>query len=424
MKKTIQVFAQIQDILDERLQSKYHVIDRDDYMTVLYYINSMDIIARKFEDYKGYVYLNINNKVEYKNGNFKKSLRQQLGRKKINGKMVWIIDQIIKDFLYYNILERSKNYIPGEYSYGYKISNDLLSEIYIKDLYYREETIEYRLYEDEIPTNPTLKSIYDFLKSDRVTYDFEKALQWINLYSETSIEPTDKIREKVMIYTEMAIRFKHKNIFVKPGILSNRIYTNFNTIKRELRDFVKIDGEFLTSTDLKTSQPFLFASDLVKKFPDLKEAHDFYNDTTNVDSDIYTIFLNQWKSKNITSNIFNQKTKKMETIKLNTRKDAKPEFLRFMFKTNNKGGRRPFDIIFEERYPTLYKEIESNRDNLAVDLQNLESSLFLPVANKHLELGCLSVHDSLYFKKSDEEIIIKDLKQAFDNAGLLGYTLD
>lgn len=158
----------------------------------------------------------------------------------------------------------------------------------------------------------------------------------------------------------MVLDLYDKRIIAVEGEKGGRIFTNFNLIKRELRAFCTIDGVNLSYLDLKCSQPFLLASYLFQKYPE--EAKDFYNIVIN--DDIYLWFLKKWQDSGKSSYLsFNPKENRKLPKYIETRDDAKIEFLKMIFKSS--GETPQFEIIFKNEFPELYKKFKAIQPDLA-----------------------------------------------------------
>jgi len=278
-----------------------------------------------------------------------------------------------------------------------------------------EKYFKLLLKEDKEPEDGDCLAQYNLLKSDRFTIDINGALQWIDnkYYTERSISINQK-----RSYTRMALAIEDKHIFATKGERSGRIFTSYNTLKRELRDFCYIDGQKLISIDLKSAQPY-FISQRIKK--DLPNAKDFYNTITK--DDIYLFFLKQWNIDNPQGYYreYNIDQKRMEDIYLNTRDDIKPEFLKILFKI--KGRKSPIEDTFAKEFPTEYRYIQDHKEDLAISLQREESDIFIPVATSYADKGCLSIHDSLAFKRELLQDITKDIQKKFEEKGYTDHSI-
>ncbi|MCF8378449.1 MAG: hypothetical protein K9H49_02660 [Bacteroidales bacterium] len=103
---------------------------------------------------------------------------------------------------------------------------------------------------------------------------------------------------------------------------------------------------------------------------------------------------------------------------------AKIEFMRFPFK--GAGGGSMLQNIISKELPELYNIIkaEKKRTNLSVMLQRIESSIFIPVQHKFVNEGCLSVHESLYFRDDLAVRVQNELKEQFQVTGFDNFKLN
>ena len=60
---------------------------------------------------------------------------------------------------------------------------------------------------------------------------------------------------------------------------------------------------------------------------------------------------------------------------------------------------------------------------LGLFLEKLEAKIFIAVENRLVDLGCLSVHDSLYFKKSLFDMVKTELDKEFTKNNFRNYKL-
>lgn len=397
--------------LDTLLSSCYDdVTTRDDFISLMTYIERLMSFSKD------------NNTAWFENH----KLRPRFGRPTINKKRFWKLDLLIKKLVENNVLvktdynkahKKTRNYsyttVFSYYMEEFMLENEIkIVQEKISDKYYKLLRSN-----SERPDKTNLQTQYDLLKSDRFQIDVMRSLKWVSNqhYIEQSIS-----FNQFMCYNRMIFDLDNKHIFVSEGEKTGRVFTNFNLIKRELREFCTIDGEQLKSIDLKSSQPYFLFSYLLDKYPS-KESNKLYQIVT--EDDIYNWFLDKWKDKKqdfyTTWDMVNNIRK---PIYINDRDDSKVEFLKFVFKI--KGARSQYDIIFEDEFPELHKLISKIKDNLALKLQKVESSIFIPVATSFCDRGCLSVHDSLYYKPVLESKIKSSLDNQFKYLSYKHYSLN
>lgn len=156
----------------------------------------------------------------------------------------------------------------------------------------------------------------------------------------------------------------------KRGKKVNRTFHRVNTASKEVRALLRLNGNRLTEYDMASAHPFL--------------ALDLYEDPNCPESIAYKALLAQ----------------DIYSVFQCTRDEAKKALRKFFYsKKHNvrKNGSSSNTVAnyFKEHFPILYSTILGS-ENLAVRLQNLESSLFndyiVPIASK-LGLFYVSVHD-------------------------------
>lgn len=400
--KKISFTEQYLKILDELLFEHYNdITTREHYL--LFLLNLEDRMA----------YCN-KNQTPWINNNYE---RNRYGQVTINKKRHWRMDILIKtlsekDILFFTSFNKSKGLCRSYYYTVYfeYLLNDIERTIV-------QEEIPDKLYTKIIsninpPTDPYLIPQYNLLKSDRFKIDINKATNWINSQNLTT--------NKSLTYFRYIEDLNDKRIIVIKGEHSNRLFSNFNMMKRELRDFCYIDNKPLISIDLKSSQPYLFASYMLNKY-NTKDSKKFYELVIN--DDIYNWFLNKWNEYGKEYYMLYDKNLGYKIKKyIKTRDDAKPEFLKLLFKI--KGNDPPFTIIFKNEFPSLYKSLLNEQTILCLKLQKQESNLFVHLCNLFANKGCLSVHDQLCFIKEIEEELINELKKRFNSFNLRDYTLN
>jgi hypothetical protein len=399
--KTISFTQEYLKVIDDLLSSCYNkVTTREHYLLFL----------ERLEYKMAYC---CDNEIPYINNNVE---RIKYGLTSLNKKRVWRMDILIKNLIKKDILvattyQKEKG-LCRKYFYSPYFSY-LLSE--------HEHTIVNEEIPEELyikivanyipPTEPYLIPQYELLKSDRFRIDSVKAIEWI--------QNQDLTFDRKRIYLRYVLDINDKRIIATKGEHSNRLFTNFNLMKREFREFCTIDNKPLLSIDLKSSQPFLFASYMLDKYPSY-EAKRFFDLVTN--DDIYLWFLNKWNERD--SNyymIYDKAEAKKIKKEIKNREDAKPEFLKLLFKIG--GVDPPFTLLFKREFPSLYNSLLLEKATLCKSLQQKESYLFVPLCNQFAQRGALSVHDSLYFVKDIQDELLNELKKRFKQLNLNNYTL-
>ena len=362
-------------------------------------------------------------------GFFAKTLDKRYGTVKINGKRTHRYLILLNNLIDAGILLTDNSYKvksagKSAWSKSYRISNNFYDSL--TDIALIETT---SIYSNDINFYERVKkSSKHFLSSpkgrqmkqqlNKLELDTPAAMNWI----ETLLTDNKTSNKKIAIYVRYIkdILKKDWSFSISPNV--NRYFTTFNMIKSELREFFTVDGEKLVSADLKSAQPYFLASYLNDAFPTDDNIKQFYHDTTT--SDIYTMMLNEFLSNRPDGKYFGFKGE--QTIL--TRTDVKIAFLTVMFKPN-KGGAAILHE-FSKLYPAVYeamKRIKHKQHNaLSIKLQIIESTIFIGAYRELSDLGIwvTPVHDSLYVKASDKEIMLSVLNKHFALNGYKNYTLN
>jgi len=339
--------------------------------------------------------------------------------------------EIIYTLLNNNIISTNNHFIVGEKSKDYWISDSFMDIINNVEL-----DIQTDIYIDNEFLNNNISTIYNpkfnnILKTlNKLTFDYHGAMNWLlsldkNVHF-TKIDGTLNIN-KFNCYYRMIQNVNDKKWIVVEDEKTGRIFTTFNLIKRELREFCYLEGEKLVSSDLKSSQPYFLASYLLNKYNDNKNVQLFFNTITT--SDIYTYFLDRYVELNGSNSYEDYNTTKFinETKYITCRNDVKPQFCKVLFK-NNKGPAALLNV-FKTDFNDVYnyiKELKNVKSNeLALTLQSNESEIFIGTSNKlfNNDILNLTAHDSIYVKKSDKNIMLEFLNSEFVCNGYQKYEL-
>jgi len=394
-----------------------------------------DVYSRKLQREKFFLFLELierqscsytNKDIRYERARLKAEyIKHLLGRNYVD---------IVSALLDHNIIETDNQYIVGEKSKDYWIADSFMTKIELEDIYTMEEIIindfntyvklekEYKLNKEKFP------ELLDTL--DSIEFDYSAALNWFaNLDTNTYFIKSDGSfnTNKFNCYYRMINDINEKKWIIVEDEKTGRIFNTFNLVKRELREFCYINGEQLVCSDLKSSQPYFLASYLLKLYPVNSEVIRLFDVIKN--DDIYNYCLTRYTELK-GDNLYNEycsKELKMITKAITNRNDSKVQFVKLLFKGNK--GSAAFEIVFKNDFPFIYNAIKElkkeNKNELAIQLQSTESDVFISTY-KHLSkngIDCLPVHDSIYVKKSDYDVMLKTLKNEFDKQGFKDYKL-
>jgi len=429
MKHTIKFSTNFVNTIDSILESEYSETTPREAFFKLFYLIDFYSTYEKDREYASLHHSTID---------------KFLGRIKINGKEIHLNTVTITKSIEYNIISYTNHHFDGvgkinNYTRKYKFTDyfkykydETFSEIEINE---SSSKIIRKIYER--PTDKYLIPQYDLLKSNRISFDYFAANKWVNDNNIDWSENKDKaIRRMILDWSD-------KNILVESSEKSNRVFTNVTLMKRELRKYVKIDGEEMVGIDLKSAQPYLLSNRLINEDNSNVDYLNFYNYICF--DDIYNMFYNEWiilngSSKYMEYNIDTQETELKDISVYNqdgslnvdkTRDNSKKQFMRLMYKKSY--GSVPYQVILKNKFPDVYTRLQEiknelqkkhgNDYNLATDLQKEEASIFIPFINKWIKKGVLSCHDSIYVKKNEADQMKEELTNKFKEMGYNNYKL-
>lgn len=314
------------------------------------------------------------------------SIRKDFGRVKINNKIIWVLDKIIKTCIEKNIIECTGYSTSLHKTRKYRYTDSFLEKILNDNVdltleVFSEKTSKQLRKHYTVPTDKYLLKQYNLIKN-RLNIDVKSAKEWALSQYKEGFLTGNKYKNVERNINDL---IKKDLIIVVKDEKTGRVYTTFNLMKRELRSFCTIDNISLRSVDLKSAQPFFLASHLLHKYPNSEEVKYFYDIITK--EDIY-----MWLAEKLDNCV---------------RDEAKVEFCRYLYK-DNRGSCAAQEIIKNE-FPFIYEYIKifKRNNDMSIFLQNKEASIFMKVENKLVDRGCLSVHDSLYFRRDLDRVLVE-----------------
>jgi len=331
-------------------------------------------------------------------------------RMKYIRKIVPYGERYLNGLIELGIIKRSPYYIPGEISYRYNFTENYLSRYITAPL--TNTKIIYRIenaYQDL--GKESIKLIWGYSNQVKYLKQLTLAEGWRELV-ESYKSNTDQYNSVMA----SAMRIERGDFFYSIDSTEGRFHSNITNMKRELRQYLRINGKPLTNIDIKNSQPYL--STIILTYPSkvawltknpafsmllqsLKVSlnEDVKNYISLVASGMFYEFLIQEFSKE--GLIF-------------TRDETKIQVLRILFACN----RLPKDEInrkarqvFINRFPTVHRIFSKvrgrdqgskfeNSNRFAILLASIESYLLLNVIvkriNKELpKVIVMTIHDSI-----------------------------
>ena len=313
-------------------------------------------------------------------------------------------DKYLKGLIDLNIIQRTGRPIKGQTSYQYNFAPDYLSK------YISLPLNNAKLIRRIEKVHSTKKTVYGYseqvkyLKQLTIVYDYTKFLE--------TITDTNKYNSAL----SSATRILNGNITYSVDDTSGRFHSNITNMKKELRQFLRVNGEPLVNIDIKNSQPFL--STILLTNPK-KVAHFTNNSAFSVLLQTLKVSNNEDVKKYISlvvsGQIYEYLMIKFEDNGLILdRSETKLQMLRIMFARNrspknetNKKARQ----IFINEFPTVHKTFSkirgtktgdkfTNFKRFSILLQTIESHLLLKVILKRIKTEMpdtitITIYDSI-----------------------------
>jgi len=324
----------------------------------------------------------------------------------------WKLPAIIKTLTERDILQASPYYFDlldkrNSTTRKYKYTEEFERQIITDNIRFSIGCITQKTYERLIKTNKPEKyyllAQYEILNSHRFNIDLDKASQWlIKQFRTRSIT-----KNSYQVNMRVILSLDNKdNIYVKQDEITGRVFTNFNCMKRELREYCTIDGEKLNSLDLKSAQPTFLAHQLLNQYPADEDVQRFYTIVTQ--EDIYD-FLDQ--------HYFYREYYEEFEMPTTLRDQSKVEFMRWIFSDSR--GSAGYSNAIKNEFPNVWRIVQNgknqyrkNDSNYAIELQKIEAKIFIEDVREIFSHGVLSVHDSLYFKSGLKDLVEDDLRES------------
>jgi hypothetical protein len=419
-------------------------------------------------------YLKVNDK--FSAGNFSKSYALNLEGftqleevllvdptfvKKVNETARRRTDFILKTYpesqaIYHTILQTSVDYEPCLQHLNKKFNVNFFKELYSHLLgrYGRENTKE--LLRLCIKANSYTGKFKLTLKNQIKNryglkpYDLENLLKYTSSF--TTYKSYIWHLKNWKRLSEADIDHKKNFIFFTTD-KSKRLYHNASSTPKDIRKFLRVQGEPLVEIDASNSQWFLLVALLEAKAVETRE-HILYSHNKNRSSKVeggrtttnhnhtktlplmFPTFsselqtLKAYLEQGVFRQVFTAVISEMQGHEYTEGKTKGLLIKRILFEDPNRNYmvKEPIVQAFKSLFPTLYKSIVwlkkegldyhslgySQSDSykaLAVELQRMESSIFVRGVHKHLEgVLRLSIHDALLVRQNDVKRVLNALK--------------
>ena len=378
------------------------------------------------------------------------------------------------------ILMEKPNYQPGIKSMGYKLNDELFSDPGERWVVLGSNA-EKRLFKFEqegIKKYEDFKLSYKFLLDryeSNITIDSE-AMDYVSNLKSLLLEKVDKFdgdKEEMVKRINNMIRgmnskirsIEKKKFKTSVSMNNHRLNSVITNLNRELRYYLKINGNRLVEVDMKSSQPYVLGSILT---------NDFFTESTRIDYRLSSIYPQLYSQLNyISSNPTSGITSKIEKSIYNNKEGFPLHFmsggmyscpeiqsyrnlpfkegfyshLNMTFFNRDFGTQKVKDDImlvlnlkelekrkhieliqqFKIHYPNINSFIESVnslnafKSAVAILLQRSESYLFLLVGCKAVNeqlpnVPFLTIHDSILIEEQYSETTKRILEESITNS--------
>lgn len=329
--------------------------------------------------------------------------RAVLGRVKINEKAYHSLYVVRNDLKKLGVIDfkitGTSDIVNGSYTRTvyYKINDDLLNQGW-REIHHPNNRIIVKVKEQQQYTG-IYKNLRDILLNVSIDYDGAiKALEQLNL------------DEKKKSYNLTRINSIHDGVlsFSVDFKSTNRVFNSITNLKRELRQFVLINGKPIRDIDVSNAQPLLFCKMI-------REYTNAYLPNSAADIEKYIELCE-------TGNLYKYLSAKFGVE--NTSDFKKEFFAKVFFSTE----RRKYKIrkMFDKLFPTVSKIVsfykKTNYKNLAIELQRFESEVIISnVARNLIDLGVnefITLHDAIFCTDELFDTVRTEIILGFNKFGL------
>ncbi|NMB82015.1 MAG: hypothetical protein GYA14_09370 [Ignavibacteria bacterium] len=350
------------------------------------------------------------------------SLNGQFLHKVLGGNYIkylrWLIDS--------GIIESDKHYEPNKKSIGYRLTekyrNEKFRKVEITNKRLIEKIEKLKVQHEQSISNPTLIYLIKCLKS--IKLDFDGANNWLvqNISEINNYEYSNATSSIDLLYSNDS----HFTV----SSLTGRFYSTVTNLKKELRPFLKYNGQSLVEVDIANSQPFFLNFLLIDYYSNNNSLIKSYSDIKYISYDTKNNLPDDSKKYiDLTSKgVFYEYLMEAFNYSGDRDKFKKMLFARVYYNDTLKGGREEW-FLFQDLFPSVAEVIthhkKENYKNLAIMLQIAESDMMIyKIVPKLIEkiIYALTIHDSYLVIENDSAEVKKIILNEFKNLyGLIPF---
>jgi hypothetical protein len=325
-------------------------------------------------------------------------------------RLVPYAERYLNGLIELEIIKRSPYYVPGQISYRYTFTPEYQSRYISLPLTNTKLIRRIRMAYSEIG-----KDAIRLIRGNTSQVKYLKQLTLADGWQEL-VESFKEDTNQYNAILASAMRIVNGDIFYSRDATERRFHSNVTNMKRELRQYLRVNGKPLTNIDIKNSQPYL--STIILTYPAkvaglakniaLSMLLQTLKVSTNedvkkyiklvADGQFYEYLIKEFASEGMTL----------------TRNETKIQVLRVLFAPN----RLPKDdinrkcrLIFRNRFPTVHRIFSKvrgrdqgtkfeNSNRFSILLATIESYLVLDVIVRRIhkklpDTIAITIHDSI-----------------------------
>jgi hypothetical protein len=365
------------------------------------------------------------------------------------------------DYLIHSsIIETDNRYIVGEKSKGYRFKTEYRVPLKVVDL---TRKVLFKKSRKTTAYDFQMENKYEYLWkwfSPLLTIDINMSLDFIEKQYRSDIAQgnTNALRKFNSAFISIH-KFASKEFRLSVDTTAGRLHTNLTSLKSELRNFIKYDGNELVSIDIKNSQPCFSGVLFNPKFYESKNtnpvechlnifkdkiakksqiatksllthlfinsplsSHMLVNNTQHTDIQSIESYLEFVQDGSLYEYLANKMSQMEGTEIIQDRKKLKAIIFTSLFTSNRFIGQEDAASkrLFKKVFPDVYKIFSMLKKNdktlLSKILQRIEAKVVLDciakrISKEYPELPLFTIHDNIVVLRGYELYVAQVIKE-------------
>lgn len=354
------------------------------------------------------------------------------------------------------LIEVDEQFIEGELSRGYKLSEKFNSDLVIVNLNSSNIAIRTMVKKEQFEDKYRARKVSflsKWLNSPLFTFDFDLACSYLKKNRQSIEQDEDDMGNAYRNALYNMHRIKEKDFYFLVDDTSLRLHTNLVNLNKKLRPFFKYDSNDLVNIDISSSQPYLAIILLnpsfykpyqkinltklgITKIPEAEIKGILRDPPLTLENDEnYTKYLDTKKYIELVTGgtfyeYFEQECNNQLGISFSNRQEVKQEVLRALYSDNiyyNQRGARP-KMLLSKLFPSIYEVFrslkEGGKNRVAIILQRIESYLVLEVVCKQINrkfpnIPLFTIHDSVATTVEFKDVVYQEMYNTLSES--VGY---